>query len=76
MKNVEIKIVGEEACLRAKNSDVRRLWVDNTKAKKLFWWQPDYVRRDRFKNGLIEAAAWFVQHDNLRGYRADISIYE
>jgi dTDP-glucose 4,6-dehydratase len=70
--NAEIEIITDEARLRPENSEVERLWADNAKAKQLFGWQPSYAGRDGFKRGLTETAAWFIQHDNLRGYKADI----
>ena len=70
--NAEIEIVTDEIRLRPKNSEVERLWADNTKAKQLFNWQPSYAGIDGFKRGLIETVDWFTQHDNLRGYKSDI----
>lgn len=68
----EIEIVTEETRLRPKKSEVERLWADNTKAKRLFDWQPAYAGREGFKRGLLETAQWFAKADNLRGYKADI----
>ena len=70
--NAEIEIITDEARLRPENSEVERLWANNTKAKELFDWQPSYGGRDGFKRGLTETAEWFGQHENLRGYKADI----
>ena len=70
--NAKIEIITAKARLRPENSEVERLWADNAKAKHLFGWQPSYGGRDGFKRGLIETADWFMQHDNLRGYKANI----
>jgi dTDP-glucose 4,6-dehydratase len=70
--NVEIEIIIDEVRLRPENSEVERLWADNTKAKQLFCWQPNYGGREGFKRGLAETAAWFAQPGNLRGYKSDI----
>lgn len=70
--NTEIEIITDEARLRPGNSEVERLWADNTKVKTLFGWQPGYGGRDGFKRGLAETARWFLQPDNLRGYKSDI----
>lgn len=70
--NTQVEIITDEARLRPGNSEVERLWADNSKAKKLFDWQPSYGGRDGFKRGLAETAEWFAQRDNLRGYKADI----
>jgi NAD dependent epimerase/dehydratase len=70
--HADIEIITDEARLRPENSEVERLWADNSKAKQLFGWQPSYGGRDGFKRGLVETAKWFAQRDNLRGYKADI----
>jgi dTDP-glucose 4,6-dehydratase len=70
--NTEIEIITDEARLRPENSEVERLWADNAKAKQLFDWEPSYGGREGFKRGLTETVEWFAQHDNLRGYKADI----
>jgi len=70
--NTQIEIITDEARLRPSNSEVERLWADNSKAKQIFGWQPSYGGREGFKRGLAETAAWFAQRDNLRGYKADI----
>lgn len=70
--NSEIEILTEDERIRPENSEVERLWADNTKANQLFGWQPRYAGHEGFKRGIAETAAWFVQRDNLRGYKADI----
>jgi len=70
--NAEIEIITDEVRLRPENSEVERLWADNTKASQLFGWQPSYGGHEGFRRGLAETAEWFTQTDNLRGYKADI----
>ena len=70
--NCKIEIITDEARLRPENSEVERLWADNSKAKILFGWQPNYGGRDGFKRGIAETAQWFTRPENLRGYKADI----
>ena len=70
--NCKIEIITDEARLRPENSEVERLWADNSKAKTLFGWQPNYGCRDGFKRGIAETAQWFARPENLRGYKADI----
>ena len=69
--NAEIEIITDEARMRPENSEVERLWADNTKARRLFGWQPDYGGREGFKRGLAETAEWFMNPANLTGYKAD-----
>jgi dTDP-glucose 4,6-dehydratase len=70
--NTEIEIITDESRLRPENSEVERLWADNSKAKRLFDWQPSYGGREGFKRGLAETAEWFSEPANLRSYKADI----
>lgn len=69
--NIEIEIITDGTRLRPENSEVERLWADNTKASQLFDWQPNYGGREGFKLGLTETAAWFKNPTNLAGYKAD-----
>jgi len=70
--DTEIEIIADETRLRPENSEVERLWADNSKAKRLFGWQPSYGEREGFKRGLAETAEWFSEPANLRSYKADI----
>jgi nucleoside-diphosphate-sugar epimerase len=70
--NTEIDILTDEVRLRPKESEVLRLWADNSKARELFGWAPDYGGLEGFKRGLAETAEWFAVAENLRGYKASI----
>jgi len=69
---VAINIDSDEERLRPKNSEVERLWADNTKAKELFGWHPVYSGHDGFKRGLTETIDWFTQPGNLHSYKSGI----
>jgi dTDP-glucose 4,6-dehydratase len=69
---VPIKLVSDDERMRPLNSEVERLWADNSKAKELFGWQPTYGGHEGFKRGLIETIDWFTKPDNLRAYKSDI----
>jgi NAD dependent epimerase/dehydratase len=68
----EIDIITDDLRLRPENSEVERLWADNSKAKKLFGFQPSYGNREGFKRGLAETAEWFMIPTNLLKYKAGI----
>jgi NAD dependent epimerase/dehydratase len=70
--NVKIDVITDETRLRPADSEVERLWADNTKAKQLFGWQPAYGGREGFKRGIAETAEWFEHSGNLRNYKADV----
>ena len=67
-----VEVTSSEERFRPENSEVERLWADNSKAKELFGWQPIYSGRDGFNRGLAETIAWFTKSENLRSYKSDI----
>ena len=69
---VDVEILTDEARIRPEASEVQRLWADNSKARELFGWQPNYGNREGFKLGLAETADWFRQPANLAGYKTNI----
>ena len=70
--NAEIEIITDENRLRPENSEVERLWADNTKARELFGWHPFYGSHEGFKRGLAETVEWFMNPENLARYKSDI----
>lgn len=66
-----VSIESEERRLRPADSEVERLWADNTKAREVLGWEPEYGGRSGFKRGLEETVAWFVNSGKLTGYRPD-----
>jgi NAD dependent epimerase/dehydratase len=70
--NAQIEIETDEERRRPVNSEVERLWADNTRARELFGWTPAHGGREGFRRGLLETAQWFIQSDNLRLYKAGI----
>jgi NAD dependent epimerase/dehydratase len=69
---VSIELVEDEQRMRPENSEVERLWADNSKAKELFRWKPTYGGHDGFKRGVIETIDWFKKPENLRSYKPDM----
>jgi len=70
--NTKIKIINDEQRERPKDSEVERLWADNTKAKDLFGWEPKISNREGFAKGLEETSKWFLDLKNLNMYKSDI----
>lgn len=70
----EIEIDTEEERLRPAGSEVHRLWADNSKAKRVFGWEPRYGGREGFKRGLRETADWFRRPANLSRYKDVFSL--
>lgn len=68
--NTSISIISESERLRPKNSEVERLWADNSKAFKLLGWQPKYSGANGIKKGLEETIDWFTNSENLKKYKS------
>ncbi|MCX7121845.1 MAG: NAD-dependent 4,6-dehydratase LegB [Gammaproteobacteria bacterium] len=64
LMNAEIDVIEDLQRIRPVNSEVERLWADNTKAKKLTNWQPDYASTLGFEHGLKETINWFLRDKN------------
>jgi len=71
LMNVNINIRTEEDRLRPKNSEVERLWADNSKALSMLQWQPNYAGREGLRRGLMETIDWFIRPENIQKYRAN-----
>ncbi len=68
----KVEIVSDEQRLRPVNSEVERLWADDSKVRKLTGWAPAYAGKDGLRRGLEETIAWFLNRDNLTRYKAGI----
>ena len=64
----DVEFITEEQRLRPTNSEVFRLWGDNTKIKELTGFQQKY----NIEQGLKETCNWFSNPNNMTKYKADI----
>ncbi|WP_055668131.1 NAD-dependent 4,6-dehydratase LegB [Desnuesiella massiliensis] len=62
----DVRIVTDDERIRPENSEVNRLWADNTKIKELTEWKPQYSLED----GLKETIQWI--RNNMNYFKADI----
>lgn len=67
----EVFISTDTERFRPKNSEVERLFADNSKGIGLLNWKPKFSGKDGFKKGLIETINWFKNKDNLSLYKVD-----
>jgi NAD dependent epimerase/dehydratase len=67
----EVDFTQEAVRLRPENSEVERLWADNTKARELTGWQPRYGGLDGFMRGITETVGWFTRPEHLAFYKAN-----
>ena len=66
-----IVVTTDNERVRPKNSEVERLVADNSKAKKLFGWEPKFSGTEGFKKGLTETIEWFAKPENIVHYKSD-----
>lgn len=64
----DVKFITDTQRIRPKNSEVFRLWCDNTKIKTLTGFTPKYDMR----KGLQETIEWITQPQNLIRYKSEI----
>lgn len=64
----DVKWIEDEQRIRPKNSEVFRLWGDNSKITTHTTWKPQYSIRE----GLTETIEWFTNPENLKRYKSDI----
>lgn len=69
--HADIDILTDEQRLRPDKSEVERLWADNSKARELLGWTPEFGGLDGFRRGLAETVQWFTDPANLARYKAD-----
>jgi len=68
----DVTWVSDEQRLRPANSEVERLWADNSKAFSLMGWRPQYGGLQGLRKGLGETINWFTEPTNLSAYKPDI----
>lgn len=64
----DVEFVTEEKRLRPENSEVFRLWGDNSQIKKLTGYEPKFSLRE----GLELTCRWFTDPVNLKKYKTNI----
>ena len=68
----DVEFTSDEQRIRPAGSEVERLWADNTRAREVAGWAPEYPGIEGLKRGLRETIDWFGQPDNLRRYKAGL----
>jgi len=70
--DVEIAIEVDSQRLRPENSEVERLLADNSKAKSLLKWTPEFSGRGGLSRGLARTIEWFTDPANLSRFKSQI----
>ena len=70
--DTKIEIQKDKNRIRPKDSEVERLWCDNSKANEILNWKPKYKGIRGFKKGLKKTVEWFSDPKNLSLYKSKI----
>ncbi|KZR69972.1 dTDP-glucose 4,6-dehydratase [Prochlorococcus marinus str. MIT 1313] len=68
--DTEIVVKTKQQRVRPEASEVYRLFGDNSKIKKLTDWEPKFLGKAGFINGLRETINWFYTNQNLSCYKS------
>jgi len=68
----DIELLGDEQRLRPAGSEVERLWADNTRARELAGWRPEFGGIEGLRRGLRATIDWFCDGENLRRYKPEL----
>lgn len=67
-----VEIETDDIRVRPEKSEVERLWADNSKAKRILGWEPQYAGKEGLKRGLSETISWFTDPQNLKAYKTHL----
>lgn len=71
LMGAEVDVGVDKDRVRPQASEVERLWADNSKARRLLGWSPEYAGVDGLKRGLSATIEWFTDPRNLESYKHD-----
>ena len=72
--NIEIEIETNSERLRPRKSEVYRLLCENSKAKKILNWRPQFHGRNGLKKGLRKTIDWFSVLENFQKYKNNYTL--
>ncbi|HQR38640.1 MAG TPA: NAD-dependent 4,6-dehydratase LegB [Blastocatellia bacterium] len=70
LMDARVAFESDDARMRPAGSEVERLCADNSRARALTSWAPEYAGAEGLRRGLTETIAWFCEPANLRRYKA------
>lgn len=68
LMNSDVRFISDEQRIRPENSEVFRLWCDNSKINRLTGFKPEFS----IEQGLKETIEWFIKPENLAKYKTEI----
>jgi dTDP-glucose 4,6-dehydratase len=74
LMDAKIEISADSRRMRPAASEVERLWADNTKARKLLNWEPEYGGLAGMRRAMQNTIDWFSDPKNLAHYRSGYGV--
>ena len=72
LMGAEITVENEDERKRPENSEVERLWADNSLAREVLNWSPKFEGLSGFQKGLQKTIEWFENPENLKQFKPEI----
>lgn len=66
------KVIIQEARVRNKKTEVRKLCASNIKAKKILKWSPEYKSKKGLILGLKKTIDWYKKKENLQKFKSNL----
>ena len=70
--NADVTVESEDQRKRPENSEVERLWADNSLARDVLKWSPKFEGLSGFQKGLQKTIEWFEKPVNLKQFKPGI----
>lgn len=67
-----MQVITDSLRVRPQKSEVNRLLSDNTKARTILGWVPQFADKKGFEKGLEITVEWFSKKENLSGYKPNM----
>lgn len=72
LMNADVEISTEKERLRPRESEVERLMADNSRARQILGWKPEYAGYDGLCRGLQETIEWYARKENLSLFKTGV----
>ncbi len=72
LMGAEVTVESEDERQRPENSEVERLWADNSLARGVLNWSPKFEGLSGFQKGLQKTIEWFEKPENLMQFKPGI----
>jgi dTDP-glucose 4,6-dehydratase len=72
LMSAEVAVESEDERKRPENSEVERLWADNSLARDVLNWSPKFEGLSGFQKGLQKTIEWFEKPENLKQFKPGI----